>query len=208
MRTLFRVLGRANARRDKTLNKLLDKIVQITQDGGYPEEAQFADEYIRKRLYRYDGLATFSPLIEWVGSELDFYFRAKEAIADIERAERRRFMDIYSSTRRVAFAGAWSVLRRCIDLGATEQEAEEVVQQTFARIFDNIEIGWTTARHRFPLASTHLPEHWPSGGGWSGFAVRPRQTWRRLRLGRWLWPTAANCHHVLSRSALITCLKY
>lgn len=143
IRRLLRVLGRANARRDATLNTLMDEIVQITRDGieeypGYPAEAKFVDTVIRARLDRYDGPVTFEGLLQWTDLELDRIFRREQAKAVTERAERRRFLQIYSSTQAGARDGVWSVLKGCYDLGADEGEAEEIVQTTYSKIFRDI----------------------------------------------------------------------
>jgi hypothetical protein len=98
----------------------------------------------------YAGEVEEEPVINWVVRKMEQTVKIIRAIrtdAALEQQEQMKqhqhhikvFGDIYSAAYSSAFAGVMEIMEDCSDLGASEEEARDVVQHTFMRIWAKID---------------------------------------------------------------------
>lgn len=143
-RALLRVLAQANKRRDTKLDQLVNEVFTVTglSADDHPA-ARRVMEHLRRKIATYDGPTTFGDVLNWVVDELASYALAVQALSDDHTHSHIEFTEIYRQGYRSAFGGVWDILKDCQDLGATEEEAREIVQTTFIKIWLNT-YEWST----------------------------------------------------------------
>jgi hypothetical protein len=135
-RTFLRVAGRTFARRAKKLDQIVDRIFDEIGHSQSPIR-----EECREKLHRdYNGEAEYEYVYLWLYDELkreDERPETKQPDHDavLERNQREAFTHFYRETRRAAYAGTWSVLSQCLDLGAAELDADELVTDLYTKIW-------------------------------------------------------------------------
>jgi hypothetical protein len=130
------LLAKAVRRREAGVTEILDSIfvaTKIAQDD-HPA-VQRVKERLRRKASGYRGPVTFRAVLHWAVDELAGMALAVQALRGYEAQPKMTFAEIYRQGYAAAWDGVWDVLRDCPDLGASEEEARELVNRTFIKVW-------------------------------------------------------------------------
>jgi hypothetical protein len=91
---------------------------------------------VRGDLQHYDGEVTDPDAFTgWIIGEVDAEIRYREDVRARERMRHAKFVAMHEIGQRAVYDGIWEILKGCFGLGATKQEAEELAQLTWCKIW-------------------------------------------------------------------------
>jgi hypothetical protein len=132
----FTLSAKATRRRDAALRELLSRVGPTLRSllpdyySALPsDDLDRLMDKVKGSLDNYSGPLDDGVFLEW-------------AILRIVHptAERLlKFYEIYDEGCRSAYAGAWSVLKHCRDLGSDRDAARELVQDTFCKVYSDLD---------------------------------------------------------------------